>query len=173
MQDNRPKRVLHVVSRMQRGGAETMIMNLYRNIDREKVQFDFIVHSDIKGDYDEEIEKLGGKIIKCNSLGTVGPLRYVKELSQLIKDNGPFCVVHAHTDFQTGFVAKAAKKAGVGKRICHSHNTQWKSNPNIIDKVMLFIFKIFIDKYATDYCSCGRDAAKFLFKEDKSTIIYR
>lgn len=167
MENNKPKRVLHVVSRMQRGGAETMIMNLYRNVDRSKVQFDFIVHSDIVGDYDEEIRNLGGRIIKCNSLGTVGPIKYIRELSRAIKENGPFHVVHAHTDFQTGFVAKAAKNAGIEKRICHSHNTQWKANPNIVHKMMLSIFKILIDLYATDYCACGKDAAKFLFNKNK------
>ena len=54
-------RVLHIVNIMNRGGLETMIMNLYRNIDRTKVQFDFLTHSTQRGDYDDEIKELGGK----------------------------------------------------------------------------------------------------------------
>ena len=68
-----PKRVLHIVSSMGRGGAETLIMNVYRNIDRSKVQFDFITHSKVIGDYDDEIKSMGGRIYCIPSLGTVGP----------------------------------------------------------------------------------------------------
>lgn len=167
MSDKLCKRILHVVSAMHRGGAETMIMNLYRNIDREKVQFDFIVHSEKKEDYDDEIISMGGRIIKCSSLGTLGPIKYVKELSRIIKENGPFQAVHSHTDFQGGFVALAAKKAGIDKRICHSHNTQWVANPNIKHKLQMRIFKEMIDLYGTDYCACGIDSANFLFKKSK------
>ena len=66
----KPKRILHVVSSMHRGGAETMLMNLYRNIDRKKIQFDFVCHTMEKCDYEDEIIKLGGRIFKISSLGT-------------------------------------------------------------------------------------------------------
>lgn len=161
------KRILHVVSAMNRGGAETMLMNIYRKIDRQKIQFDFVVHSNIKGHYDEEIISLGGRIIRCSSLGTLGPVKYIRELSMLISEKGPFHAVHSHTDFQGGFVAMAAKKAGVENRICHSHNTQWLANPKMTHKIQLFIFKEMIDRYSSDYCACGIDSAKFLFKEKR------
>ena len=51
-----PIRVLQVVTYMGRGGLETMLMNYYRNIDRDKVQFDFLTHRDERWDYDDEIE---------------------------------------------------------------------------------------------------------------------
>ena len=57
-------RVLHVIGAMDRGGAETMIMNLYRAIDRTKVQFDFLVHEQRVCDYDEEIKDLGGEVFR-------------------------------------------------------------------------------------------------------------
>lgn len=37
-------RILHVVTVMDRAGQETFIMNVYRQIDRNRVQFDFYVH---------------------------------------------------------------------------------------------------------------------------------
>lgn len=56
-------RVLHVFARLGRGGLETFVMNLYRNIDRDKVQFDFLVTA--KGDdYEQEVERLGGRIFR-------------------------------------------------------------------------------------------------------------
>lgn len=64
-------RVLHVIGKMDRGGAETMIMNYYRNIDRSKIQFDFLVHTEKKGDYDDEIIYLGGGYISDNRISSI------------------------------------------------------------------------------------------------------
>ena len=61
-------RVLHVVTYMGRGGLETMLMNYYRNIDRSKVQFDFLCHRDFEADYDAEILALGGRIYRLPNL---------------------------------------------------------------------------------------------------------
>ena len=61
-------RILHVVTYMGRGGLETMIMNYYRQMDRTKVQFDFLVHRDFRADYDDEIERLGGRIYRLGRL---------------------------------------------------------------------------------------------------------
>ena len=61
-------RVLQVVTKMDRGGLETMLMNYYRRIDRNKVQFDFLVHREERGAYDDEIELLGGKIYRLPRL---------------------------------------------------------------------------------------------------------
>ena len=55
-------RVLQVVTYMGRGGLETMLMNYYRHMDRDKVQFDFLVHRDFEADYDQESLSMGGKI---------------------------------------------------------------------------------------------------------------
>lgn len=63
-----PIRVLHVATYMGRGGLETMLMNYYRHIDRNKVRFDFWVHRDFEADYDEEILTLGGKIYHMSRL---------------------------------------------------------------------------------------------------------
>ena len=55
-------RVLHVIGAMDRGGAETMVMNLYRAVDKSRMQFDFLVHEERECDYDQEILDLGGRI---------------------------------------------------------------------------------------------------------------
>ena len=57
-----PIRILHVLGGLNRGGAETMVMNLYKNLDRSKIQFDFIIHTDKEKEYEDEIKKLGGRI---------------------------------------------------------------------------------------------------------------
>ncbi|MDQ1000334.1 glycosyltransferase EpsF [Neobacillus niacini] len=163
--ENNPKRILHVVSSMNRGGAETMIMNLYRQIDRTKIQFDFVSHVTDKSAYDDEILSLGGRIYKIPSLGHSGPVSYTKNLCNILKKNGPFTAVHAHTDFQTGFAALAARLSGVKVRICHSHNTAWKPNLRMRDNVLFWFCKQLISSNATSYCACGDEAARFLFSD--------
>ncbi len=66
MKDENPIRILQVVGAMNRAGTETMLMNIYRNIDRKKVQFDFISYCNGDAHYDEEIKNLGGRIIKLS-----------------------------------------------------------------------------------------------------------
>ena len=60
-----PIRVLQVLGCLDRGGAETLVMNIYRNIDRTQIQFDFVVHTKGKGAYYDEILSLGGRIYVC------------------------------------------------------------------------------------------------------------
>jgi len=162
-----PKRVLHIVGGMNRGGAETMIMNIYRALDRNVLQFDFIIHRKDVCDYDEEIRRLGGRIFYVPSIGASSPVAFVKALTKTIKQAGPFQAVHAHTDFQTGFSALAAKLAGVKVRICHSHNTAWKQSPNWLDHLMLKGFRQLIFTFSTQLVACGEDAGAFLFGQKK------
>ena len=75
-----PIRVLHVVTHMNRGGLETMIMNYYRYIDRTKIQFDFLTHRDGKKDYDDEIQKLGGKIYHLPPLNPLDKKGYLEKI---------------------------------------------------------------------------------------------
>ena len=71
-------RVLQVIGKMNRAGAETLIMNIYRNIDRDKIQFDFVVHGNEKCDYDDEIEKMGGVIYHAPVYKIYNYLEYKK-----------------------------------------------------------------------------------------------
>ena len=89
------KRVLHIVGRMDRAGAETMIMNLYREIDRTQTQFDFVYFANDRCDYDDEIEAMGGRIVRINSSSSMG--RFFALLNILRK--GDWRIVHAHTLF--------------------------------------------------------------------------
>ena len=157
-----PKRVLHFVSAMNRGGTETLLMNVYRNIDRSQVQFDFVSHRSDRCDYDDEIESLGGKVYRIASLGQSGPLIYIHEIKKILKAT-TYIAVHSHTDFQSGFPALSAKLSGINKRICHSHCTQWGLKSGLKGKLLLTCLQTLIRFSATDYCACSKDAGEFLF----------
>lgn len=153
-------RVLHIVGIMNRGGQEAFIMNMYRNIDKSKLQFDFIVHSDEKGDYDDEIKELGGKIYRVTPKSK-NLLRYWKEMNYIFNRNKEYKIIHIHTSSATVFLdAKIAKDNGIKNIIVHSHNTK-SSNGNLIHRVLRGL----LNRYTTIRLACGNDAAKWCFGE--------
>ena len=103
----KPIRILHVVTYMGRGGLETMLMNYYRQIDRSKVQFDFLVHRDFEADYDDEILKLGGKIYHMPRLNP-WDYHYLKKLDEFFQQHKEYKIVHSHLDCMAGIPLKYA-----------------------------------------------------------------
>lgn len=152
-----PIRILHIIGRMNMGGAETFIMNVYRNIDRSKFQFDFVVHTEEKCTYDDEIESLGGKIYRIPPLSK-HPLKNMIELSKIFKQSDiTYSIVHRHTNSSIVFTdLLVAKIMKVKKIIVHSHSTNAK-NP-IIHKIFRPFMKLANTKYA-----CSQKAGEWLF----------
>src|SRR4051812_6974223 len=106
---------------MNRGGLETMLMNYYRKMDRSKIQFDFMVNRIERGDYDDEIEKMGGKIFRMPPIRPGNYSRYFKLLDEFFLKHTEYKVVHAHINENSAFVLRAANKANIPCRISHSH----------------------------------------------------
>lgn len=117
-----PIRVLMVIGKMDRGGAETIVMNLYRNINRNRVQFDFAVHTYDKGDYDDEILALGGRIFYFPQYKVYNEIIYRKKWNEFFKTHGSeFKFVHGHIGSCATIYLSEAKKFGI-KTIAHSHS---------------------------------------------------
>lgn len=151
-----PIRVLHVIGIMNRGGAETMIMNLYRNIDRDKVQFDFVENSSEPAAFDEEIQVLGGKIYHCPHYNGRNHFSYVKWWNDFFREHlGEYSVVHGHLGSTAAIYLSIAKKYGAYV-IAHSHNT------NAQKSIEQYIYNIFSypTRYIADhFFACSSDAA--------------
>jgi len=166
-----PIRILQVVTHMNRGGAETMLMNYYRNIDRTKIQFDFLAHRSEPKAYDDEIRALGGRIYHLSPVDPFGFNGYKKELKKFFAEHKEYKIVHAHLDTLSTYVLNVAKEAGVTVRIAHSHNT--KMDFDFKFPIRLYS-KLKLKKTANQYFACGKDAGKWLFgsKEiDNVTIL--
>jgi len=157
-------RVLHVVAGMGLGGTETYLMNIYRNIDREKVQFDFLTYYEEgeSGYYDDEIIKMGGKIHNISSVTKAGFIRFINEIQQVLR-NGNYTVIHAHTTHNIGFTMFAAKLENINIRIAHAHNTKVGGNVTVIQKMYRKIMYIWINRYANKFCACSAKASEHLF----------
>lgn len=154
-----PIRVLQVVTHMDRGGLETMLMNYYRHMDREKVQFDFLAHRQERAAYDNEIEALGGKIYRLPRL-VPWSKSYLAALNQFFADHPEYKVVHVHQDCLSSVILKAAKKHNVPVRIAHSHSANQDKNLKYPLKLW---YKRDIPKYTTNLFACGRDAGDWMF----------
>ena len=119
---DKPIRVLHVIGIMNRGGAETMIMNLYRHIDRSKVQFDFVENSSEPAVFDEEILSLGGRIYRCPHYNGKNHVTYVKWWNEFFQAHSKeYPIVHGHLGSTAVIYLSIAKKHG-SYTIAHSHS---------------------------------------------------
>lgn len=158
------KRVLQIIGKMDRAGAETMLMNLYRHIDRSQIQFDFITFTNEVGDYDAEIKELGGRVIPIIASN---PIERMVKLKQFLKNNPEYKIVHAHTLLSNAFHLLAAKYAGIPHRISHSHNTS-NGKSSTVKKIYEQWALITNRKVATYKIGCGEQAANYLFGSTKN-----
>lgn len=150
------------------GGIESVIMNFYRNINRDKIQFDFLCNCKEIA-YENEIMELGGKIYKITPKSE-GYFQYKKELKSFFEQNASkydgfwmnTCNLN-NIDY-----LKYAKKYKISKRIIHAHNSKSMavSFKQVIKNTLLHNFnKLFIKRYATDFYSCSNEASKYFYNK--------
>lgn len=180
-----PIRVLQVLTIMNRGGAETMIMNYFRAIDKTKVQFDFLLHREEAGAFDEEILALGGKIYRMPPISPKNYFSYKRQLNNFFKNNNQYHIVHSHLNALSSIVLGVAKKHNIPIRIAHSHlaveplvikNILKKNTDKIatLKDTIQNLVKYKVKKNATHFFSCGIKAGEWLFGNkniQKVTII--
>lgn len=145
-----PIRVLHVIRLMNHGGVESLIMNLYRNIDRTKIQFDFVQNSSEPAVYDEEILSMGGRIYHCPHYNGRNHFAYTHWWKAFFKAHpGEYPIVHGHLGSTAGIYLSIAKKHG-SYTIAHSHNTGGSLSYRLFSYPTRFI--------ADHFFACSRDA---------------
>ncbi len=155
-------RILQCVNKMDRCGLETMLMNYYRNIDRTKVQFDFLTHRKTKGAYDNEIEELGGKVYYAPRLMPYNILKYRKYMKNFFNEHKEYKIVHSHIDTMSFFPLREAKRNSIKYRISHSHTSR-------LDKDLKYFIKLYckfaINKVSNIRFACGKKAGEFLYNK--------
>lgn len=161
---SRPRRVLHVITRMRPGGAETAIMNLYRQIDRDQIQFDFAVRTTRPAFYDEEIRALGGRLFHLpwfagNPLSIFG---YRRALDRILRNEGPFIALHTHFGLHSGYILPVGRKAGMQLRIAHSHSAA-SDKESFLRTIWGAVMRRNIRMHATHILACSSLAARWLY----------
>ena len=165
-------KVLHYVSIMNRAGQETFIMNMYRNIDRSKIQFGFLCTKNAVGDYDEEIFQLGGNIHYIKIDQKMGKLRHIdnyirmkNEFHAYIEEYDVFHIHNYHA-FDTYLAARAAVKAGFKKVVVHSHNASADEHLKLHELCKPLLAKLPLKRLA-----CSSMAGNWMFDENHFEVI--
>lgn len=144
------------VGKMDKGGIESYLMELYRYLVDKGIHVDFVVHRPDVGCYEEEIISNGSKVFKLPRLSR-HPLKYFIQLRNVMRQ-GKYDIVHRHATASVMWVDLAiAKWAGIKTRIAHSHSSNWKHT---------FIHKVFrplLNYYVTDRFACSNAAGEWMF----------
>ncbi len=159
-------RVLQVIGSLGYAGVENVVMNYYRHIDREKVQFDFVTCSEKPERYDEEIRSLGGVIYRLPSRNR-HPFSYMRKLYKLIKQQH-YEVVHIQQNSASmamdAFVCKLLKVKTI---IGHSHNTSC----NVLWQH--YLFKPFVNLFVTHRLACSEEAGRWVFGSKRDVTVIK
>jgi glycosyltransferase involved in cell wall biosynthesis len=156
---SKPIRVLHVVRKMDFGGVQLMLMNYYRNINRNLVQFDFLVQGNQNSTFDEEIRSLGGKIHNVTSMKD-NLIKYNKDVRRILEKNN-YEIVHAHQNFANIHSLTQAHKSKIKAIISHSHNAY--PEKSVIKQIIKKFIQYRINKISTEKYACSIKAGEWLY----------
>lgn len=158
-------RVLHVVAELGMGGIQNFLMNVYRNIDRDQIQFDFLLSMENKGVFEDEIKNMGGRIYRVTHR-RVSFTKNKIDLEHFFQEHTEYKCIHCHfSNLSYLMPLKVATKYNVRTRIIHSHSTHLPPNP--IHKIIHEYNRRRLDDVATDFYACSDLAGKWLFKGTK------
>ena len=166
--------ILQVTGSLRVGGLENVAMNIIRYSDKQKYAIDYLVYGEAVEPLEAEVEALGGRVfhIPYPHKGTV---KYVLEMKRVMREYGPYDVVHAHSLFNSGFVMKAAYEMGIPIRISHGHSDRRNIKEKCLRDMYNRYMRYLINRYATQRIACSEGAGKYLYGKsyDESVFIMR
>lgn len=155
---NEPIRVLHVFAALDSGGVANFVMNTYRCIDRNKIQYDFALTGGEKSFMDDEAVSFGARLFYF------GDGKSIEEnLRAVLINEGPFEAIHSHVFFYSGLVLREARKCGVPVRIAHAHNAHTGESSSITRKAYEATMRYLINANATVMLGCSEKACRYVF----------
>lgn len=160
-----PPRILHIIHRMRPGGIQTLMMNIYRQVDRTQVQFDFAVRSTQPEYYDAEVVALNGRILHLPWSG-VRPWSisaYTRALETTIHQFGPFAAMHSHAGLFSGHTLTIAQKTSIPLRLAHSHSISTDTKPSLTRYLWGQVNRRAILSNATHLLACSQAAGEWLY----------
>lgn len=163
----KPVRILHVVGIMNVGGAETMLMEIYRKLNKDIFQFDFLTHSADEGFFDKEIRELGGRIYTLPKYRGYNHVNYVISLNKFFESHYEYRIVHCHIRSTANLVLKEAKKNKC-KTISHAHG---RTNGTGLSGWLRNLYKKEISKYSDLNLAVSNQAGKWQFGSKPFTVL--
>ncbi len=157
-------RVLEVFDSLEiSGGVQGVVMNIFRKMDHQKYAVDFAVYdAPPENSYQDEIQKIGGKVLQIQNLSEAGPMEFYKQFQEIFRREH-YDAVHAHNIHHNGLILLAAQNAGIPIRISHSHQAFDERNESFVRKLFADGLKKLNNKVATRKVACSDLAAEFLY----------
>lgn len=164
------KRILQIVNLMNRGGIETFLMNVYRNIDKTKFQFDFVVRKDKEGDYDKEIKELGGRIYYIPSRRDK-IFQNKKNWDKFYKEHPEYETIHYHISSLSDITPiTTAKKNHIKNIMVHAHST---NEIGMLHTILHKFHKMRLHNYCKNIYACSDKSANYMFhKKVLKDVVY-
>ena len=157
-------RMLHIVGNIAPGGMGNFLMNIYRNLNRDEIQFDFIVMGVKPVNYHAEIEEMGGKVYQIPRISK-HPIQYFHAIKRIVKEN-QYKIVFRHTaNASVAIDLLAAKLGGATTRIPHAHST---TDPK---STAHRLFRPFLVKWSTERFACSQNAGKWMYGDADFKVI--
>ena len=154
-----PVRVLHMIASLNLGGSQAMVMNLYNKIDRNRVQFDFIIDHPGEIELKDEVEKLGGHIFVMPTFKGLNLIEVKKAWNEFFDCHREYKVLHTHSRSYASVYLPIAKKHGL-VTISHAHST---SNGKGISALIKDVLQYPIRKQSDYMFACSEEAGRWLF----------
>lgn len=154
-------RVLQVFASLNIGGAECRMMDIYRNLDRTKIQFDFITMTDENQFFEPEIKELGGYIFRVDNPRRTFIIKHIKDLVKIMKTHN-YQAVHSHTSYHCGIVSLAARIAGIKYRVAHARTTG-SIQKGKIDRLNIQLGRTLVNFFSNKRLCISKDAGEFLY----------
>lgn len=161
MNIQKPMRILQVVGAMRVGGIETWLVQVLRRLNRNRFQVDVLTHTEEECFYDQEVRAMGARILPC--LHPSRPWAYARNFLRILKENGPYEVVHSHVFRFSGLIMRLAAAAGVPLRIAHSRDTSENRRLTLFRRAYNALMTRWLNRHATQLLAVSLDAALALF----------
>lgn len=161
---NKPVKVLHVLGYFDRGGAEAMVMNLFRNCDPTEISFGFVVHGEKVGAFEEEVIKNGADVFRVPDYTGTNHLKYKQAWKEIFKNHPEYKIIHGHVRSTANIYLKLAHAYNL-KTIAHSHNT---SSGEGLTATVKNLFQKGINKHTDQFIGCSKEAGEWLFGQNIS-----
>jgi glycosyltransferase involved in cell wall biosynthesis len=162
-------RVLHFIPGYGIGGVESLILSLYKNIDKTRIQFDFLVETDLESPDFSEIKRQGGNVYHLKALNKRKPFQYIRQVKLFFEQQGHlYSIVHCHNTERAVVVLYFARKSKICGRVMHAHTDSFKGAN--YERISKFIMRL-NNRLSTHYLACSQSAGHFQFKKDKKPFI--
>ncbi len=164
-----PVKVLQLFASLGMGGAESRMMDVYRNTDQTVYAFDFLTMQDSVQHYEPELIASGTKVIHIQNPRQVNMFRHIAQLRRVMKE-GQYDAVHAHTSYHCGIALLAAWLARVPVRIAHARTTGSKQH-SVKSKISSWIGRLLIRLFSTERLAISKNAGEYLFGNMRFTVV--